>query len=64
MDPHSMAESPSEKHYSTDAEKRLSNEDVFDRPIDAVEEARILCRVDWNLLPIITLLYLMSFLDR
>ena len=33
-------------------------------PITPEEQARLLRKVDWQLLPIITLLYLMSFLDR
>jgi len=32
--------------------------------IDAQEKSRLLRKIDWQLLPIITLLYLMSFLDR
>lgn len=33
-------------------------------PITPEAQARLLRKVDWQLLPIITLLYLMSFLDR
>ena len=64
VDQHSVAEVPSEKQLGGDTEKQISNEDVGDRQIDTAEQARILRKVDWNLLPIITLLYLMSFLDR
>ncbi|KAF8424834.1 MFS general substrate transporter [Tirmania nivea] len=33
-------------------------------PLTPGEQARLLRKIDWQLLPIITLLYLMSFLDR
>jgi len=33
-------------------------------PITPEEQARLLQKIDWQLLPILTLLYLMSFLDR
>lgn len=32
--------------------------------VDAAEEKKLLRKLDWNLLPPVTILYLLSFLDR
>lgn len=54
---------------SMETEKEIDSQDLpaltFTMPpLEPEEQARLLRKVDWQLLPIITLLYLMSFLDR
>jgi len=54
---------------SMETEKEIDSQDLpvltlAMPPLTPEEQARLLRKIDWQLLPIITLLYLMSFLDR
>lgn len=60
----SVSPTPSSlEHEKLDGEKRSASEQG-EIAYDAVEERKLVRKIDWLLLPILTLLYLLSFLDR
>ncbi|CZS99609.1 related to PUTATIVE TARTRATE TRANSPORTER [Rhynchosporium agropyri] len=71
LTPHEKGHSPSSQSpqshdqdkKATDVSPSISSEEAFTNPT-GIDEKALLRRLDWKLLPPLTLLYLLSFLDR
>lgn len=57
----------SEEYASSNVEKKTiddsSVEEVYHSTFDALQTKRLLRKVDWHLIPFLSLLYLLSFLE-
>lgn len=50
------------QHAEPGAEKGMGSEENYDMPPD--EERRMVRKCDWRVLPVVSALYIMSFLNR
>lgn len=60
-----MSENPqSEKEYA--GEKSTASQETLDTEYDwtAAEEKALVTKLDWRIVPLVTVLYLLCFLDR